>query len=245
MSQIHDTLMGADANDRRRWGPYEPLRSIETGMESAVDLRLLQELERLQGALDMTFKPGQRRAIAFTGAVPGEGVTALSLHYALFVARTAEQDVLLVDFDLSHGGGGLSEGLGDVPGVAQLLGGEASAGEAVIGTEEQHLQFLPSGRSTTRHTELVHSPRLQGLIDDLGRRYHTVIIDTPPVVSNPETTVIGSQADGVVFVVHARRTRREVIQRAVKTLQMGGARVLGSVLNRRVHDIPRFIYHRV
>jgi Mrp family chromosome partitioning ATPase len=51
--------------------------------------------------------------------------------------------------------------------------------------------------------------------------------------------------DGVVLVVHAGRAKRPVVTRAVDMLRKSGGRVLGTVLNRRVHEIPGFIYRRI
>jgi capsular exopolysaccharide synthesis family protein len=220
------------------------MQNILTGMLESADLRLLNELDRLQNSLDVVFKPGQRRVLAFMGALPGEGATALALHYSFFLAR-ADQDVLLLDSDMAHSSYGLSEGMDDFMGVAELLRGESTADQVVFGTEERHMHFLTAGRDTARHVELVHSERLPEMLSELGRRYHTVVLDVPPVMSNPEAPIIASHCDGVVFVVSARRTRREIVQKAVMTLQAAKARVLGTVLNKRVHDIPRFIYHRV
>lgn len=243
MSQIHDTLMGSGSEGVQRWAPVEPLRNIRTGMEDN-DVRLLNEMDRLQDALDVAFKPGESRVLAFMGSVPGEGATAMALHYSLFLARS-DQDVLLVDADMAHSNYGLSEGMGDHVGLAELLRGEHTPGQVIFGTEESRLHFMTAGKETARHAELVHSERFPEVLTELGRRYHTVVMDTPPVVTHPEAPIIGSHCDGVVFVVHARRTRREVVQKAVKTLQAAKSRVLGTVLNKRVHDIPRFIYHRV
>ena len=47
------------------------------------------------------------------------------------------------------------------------------------------------------------------------------------------------------MVVQAGRTKRPVLSRSVDLLRKAGARVLGTVLNRRRLEIPGFIYRRI
>ncbi|MBU1702532.1 MAG: CpsD/CapB family tyrosine-protein kinase [Candidatus Eisenbacteria bacterium] len=214
-------------------------------MDKVPDFRLLHEMEQLQAALGVAMAPESRRVLAFLGAVVGEGVTTLALHYSLYLARSADHNVLLVDSDLAHSSYSLSDGVGKNPGLADILRGEVEPGNAVLGTEEPKLHFLCSGNDIAGHTDLLNSPRFGMLMADLGRRYHTVVLDGPPVLAHPESTIIGAAVDGVIFVIQHRRTRREVIQKAIHTLRGAKCQLLGTVLNRRVHDIPNFIYQRI
>jgi capsular exopolysaccharide synthesis family protein len=240
MSRLHDDLVGSGGR-----GPFTPTGRIQTGMESPPDFRLQQELERLQDALDVAFKPGARRVLTFMGAVVGEGATTLAVHYAFFLAHSAEKNVLLVDGDLARSSQTLSEGLEDHPGLGEILMGRCDAGQAVLATEESRLHFLPSGQPTARHAELLHSPRLAQLLEEAGARYDTVVVDAPPVLAHPEAALLGAAADGVIFVIQARRTRREIIQKAIQGLRLAKCNILGTVLNKRVHDIPKFVYQRI
>jgi non-specific protein-tyrosine kinase len=72
-----------------------------------------------------------------------------------------------------------------------------------------------------------------------------VVFDGPPVVESPEAGSLAAQVDGVVMVLHAGRIKRPVVTRAVELLRKNGGHVLGTVLNRRVHEIPGFIYRRI
>jgi Mrp family chromosome partitioning ATPase len=48
-----------------------------------------------------------------------------------------------------------------------------------------------------------------------------------------------------VLVIQVGRSKRPVLSRAADLLAKAGSRMLGSVLNRRVHEIPEFIYRRI
>ncbi|MBI3538877.1 MAG: chromosome partitioning protein, partial [Candidatus Eisenbacteria bacterium] len=67
----------------------------------------------------------------------------------------------------------------------------------------------------------------------------------PAILESPEATDFATLADGVVLVVRAGHTKRPVVARAVDLLRKSGARVLGTVLNRRRLEIPDFLYRRI
>jgi len=49
----------------------------------------------------------------------------------------------------------------------------------------------------------------------------------------------------VVLVIRSGSTKRPVALRAAEMLRKSGVRVLGTVLNRRLLEIPDFIYRRI
>ena len=59
-----------------------------------------------------------------------------------------------------------------------------------------------------------------------------------------DARVLGIQADGVVLVVRAGRTDRNLVQRAWSLLEGSGANVLGMVLNGAEPDQADLSYYR-
>jgi Mrp family chromosome partitioning ATPase len=59
-----------------------------------------------------------------------------------------------------------------------------------------------------------------------------VIFDTPPIMAVTDAIILSRQVDGVALVVHANRTRREVVRQSVQNLNQVGANILGAVLNK-------------
>ena len=86
---------------------------------------------------------------------------------------------------------------------------------------------------------------MKKMISDLLATYDYVIFDAPPVLAYPEATVLSRQTDGVVFVIEAVRTKKEVAKKAVEAVAKAGGQVLGVVLNKNKRFIPEFIYKRV
>jgi Mrp family chromosome partitioning ATPase len=77
--------------------------------------------------------------------------------------------------------------------------------------------------------------------------FHTVIIDTPPMLQMPDARVLGRLADGVILVVRSAQTTRETAAAAAQRLTEDGTRVLGTILNEwdpRKASHPGYAYGR-
>jgi Mrp family chromosome partitioning ATPase len=61
--------------------------------------------------------------------------------------------------------------------------------------------------------------------------FHTVIIDTPPMLQMADARVLGRLADGVILVVRSAQTTRDAAAAAAQRLTEDGTRVLGTILN--------------
>lgn len=80
---------------------------------------------------------------------------------------------------------------------------------------------------------------------ELAAGYDYVLCDSDFIGSPFFSQGAVAGGDGVVLVVRAGKTNREVAGRAVETVRHVGGRVLGVILNRREFPIPDFIYRRL
>jgi Mrp family chromosome partitioning ATPase len=87
--------------------------------------------------------------------------------------------------------------------------------------------------------------RLQTRIADLRKDFSYVLIDAPPLNSFADATLLAKMADGLVMVIEANTTRREVARKAKDVLDAAGVRVLGAVLNKRTFPTPGWVYRRL
>jgi polysaccharide biosynthesis transport protein len=170
------------------------------------------------------------KTLAVTSAVPQEGKTTTAANLAAAYAQQGYR-VLLVDCDLRCAR--LHE-LFQVPlepGFAELLQGHKVATEVIRSTSVQQLFVLPAGTLPQHPSELIGSARLRNALDALSEMFDIIILDTPPVLVAPEAGILSKQVDGVLVVVRADHTEREVARRAAHQLTALGARVVGTVLN--------------
>jgi Mrp family chromosome partitioning ATPase len=99
-------------------------------------------------------------------------------------------------------------------------------------------------RSADPHT-LLNSDRLQPRLAELRAEFEYVLIDAPPVNLYADAALLGRLTDGVVLVVQANSTHREVAKKAKESLESARLRVLGAVLNKRTFPIPEFWYRKL
>jgi Mrp family chromosome partitioning ATPase len=72
---------------------------------------------------------------------------------------------------------------------------------------------------------------LRDLLATLKQEFDIVLIDSPPVLQIPDARVLGRMVDGVIRLVRAGHTTREVAHGALRSLIDVRCRVLGTVLN--------------
>jgi capsular exopolysaccharide synthesis family protein len=173
------------------------------------------------------------RLIVLTSANSGEGKTTVASNLALALAEIG-WPVLLIDGDLRRGRLHEIFHVSNSWGLSDLLEGrdlpENGAG-TVIGTSYRNLYLLPAGSGAPNISALLHSPRTLKFLNRMRQEYHTVIIDTPPMLHMPDARVLGRLADGVILVVRSAQTAREAAAAASQRLMDDGSRVLGTVLN--------------
>lgn len=249
MSNIYDALNKGKPGSPPVPAVSEPIapgvrRPLPPGGDRAAD----GHLERIRQRIVLELGPDRAPVVVFTGAVPGEGTSTLALRFARELAVADPRPILLVDGDLARGPDTLSgvlQAADTTSGLSDLLAGTNELPRLVLGTEQPNLHFLPCGSTDLPNLDLVRSDRVEDALRQMTRHYAFVVIDAGASLAAPETALLASPAAGVVLVVRANRTRREVVQRAVEALGRARCRLLGVVLNDRHYPIPSFIYRRI
>ncbi|MFD1373905.1 polysaccharide biosynthesis tyrosine autokinase [Actinoplanes sichuanensis] len=169
------------------------------------------------------------KTLAVTSAVPGEGRSATACGLALLFAE-AGQRVLVVDAELRHPRLAAFLGREDAAGLSTVLDGTARL-EQVLQPWGAGLWLLASGRTPPNPSELLSSPRMTELVDEVRRRFDVVIFDCPPLLPVTDAAVVAARTDGTLLVVRARRTTSAQVTAAVRALHAVNATLLGCVLN--------------
>jgi Mrp family chromosome partitioning ATPase len=130
-------------------------------------------------------------------------------------------------------------------GVSDYFVSGRSLSSLVQKCPSDNLDVLHVGRPDATAIQLHLNHAFPRLLEEALRDYDTVVIDAPPVINSPETPPMTAFVDGVVLVVRAGKTKREVVQRAIESIASFKGRVFGVVLNRKRYYIPGFIYKRI
>ncbi len=170
------------------------------------------------------------KSILFTSAQPGEGKTGLSINTAIILSQSGST-VLLIDGDMRRPMCHKFLQVQPKPGLSDYLTGHADLVSVIKQTSLSHLYFLPAGTIPVNPAELLGSSRMKEVVDLFSQRFDYIIIDSPPVLGVADALILSTVAKGVILVVRAGYTPREMIHRACKNLLELNAPILGTVLN--------------
>lgn len=181
-------------------------------------------------------KDKRLRRIGVVGASAGEGATTVALGLARALSRDRRRRVLLLELDL--GGPSLDDELGlDPPaaGVRQYLAGTSEV-PVLRRARPAGFWVLSAGGGAAAREPSPPPARLSTLLRATDRVFDVVVADCPPLLDGGYGHALQDHLDGFVFVVRARRSPRETIQRAAARLEPG--LIVGLVLNAQ-HDLLR------
>lgn len=193
------------------------------------DSYVAEQYRSLRGRLDSLALQRQLTTIAVTSANPGEGKSTCSLNLATVTSMSVGRSVLLIDCDLRRPKVHLTLGLQPQVGLAEILLNQATLDEAILKLDGVNLDVLPVRMIPSNPSELLASPEMRKLIEEVESRYDRVILDTPACLGLPDAKSISELCDGLVMVVRAGVTPQEEVRAAIDILDQN--RVVGTVLN--------------
>jgi capsular exopolysaccharide synthesis family protein len=176
-----------------------------------------------------------------TSSVPEEGKSVAAANLAISMAQTGRK-VLLVDADcrnpLQHK---LLE-LDAQMGLADVLAGNAAWDDVVRSTSVDNLYAITSGvdyvaslsegeNGERDASALLISSRFDDFLKLSRDQFGVIIFDSPPATLASESVAISSKVDGVLLVIKANDTKKDVILRAKRNMQNSGGNILGALLN--------------
>jgi capsular exopolysaccharide synthesis family protein len=170
------------------------------------------------------------KTIAVTSAGVGEGKSSTLANLAV-VSAQAGRKVIVVDADLRRPTIHQLFGLKNDTGLTTaMMSGTAQPTLPLQATAIEGLSVLTSGPLPPNPAELMGSRRMDEIVVSLVEEADQVFFDTPPVVAVTDAAVLATKVDGVLLVISAGKTRRELARLAVQRLQQINARLVGTVL---------------
>jgi hypothetical protein len=79
-------------------------------------------------------------------------------------------------------------------------------------------------------------------IELLRSEFDYTIIDCPSLGESGDVLSIAPFVDGIILVVEANRTRRGQPRQAEQRISAAGGNLLGYILNKRVYEVPQWLY---
>lgn len=250
MSKIRDAMRKRD--DDEVWRPSPEPKPVATrragegplGLVPPLSPEVLSYYEAVGKQIQVALGTSSSRVLVFTGAVGGDGISTVMAQYGEMLARRGER-VLLIDGNPRHPSLHHQFQIPDSPGLAELVAGAATRESVVHSSGFANLDLVPLGRCSDRSD----AERIGEMLGDFQRAYAEaydyVLVDSDFVGSPFSSSSSIGKSDGIVLVLRAGKTNRQVAGRSLDTVRQIGGNVLGIILNRRDFPIPDFIYRHL
>ena len=170
------------------------------------------------------------KTILFTSGQPGDGKTTTAVNTGVSLAQLGAR-VLLIDCDLRRPTLHRALRIPKQHGLSGYLSSEAKPEDVVQETRVPNLSAITCGAIPPNPAELLASDRMRDLLAWASEHYEHVLLDSPPLLSVTDPVVLSTRVDGVILVVQAGRSTRDILRRARNELLQVGAKVFGVVLN--------------
>ncbi len=187
------------------------------------------------------------KSIVLTSAIPQEGKTVVSANLAITMAQGGLKTLLLgADLrkptihrifgldaspgvtDLILGSSVFSE---TVKTVTDIMMGKMSMDEIMLTPGIDNLHIITCGTIPSNPGELMQSERFKDFIDEIHDQYDVILIDTPPLISAADASILTMKADGALLVYRAGAVARGILKRVKAQLEQVKANIIGVVLN--------------
>jgi polysaccharide biosynthesis transport protein len=181
------------------------------------------------------------RTLLVTSAGPSEGKTTVATSLAIAMAQTGRK-VCLVDCDLRRPRIRDIFQCDSTLGVTTTLLSPERLDEALFQTEVPMLSILPAGPTPPNAADLVQSEAFRQLLGSLTQRFDHVVIDSPPICIVTDAVIASTRVDATFLVVRAKRSRRDMVRRALRALRDVGSNAPGFILNASAESGFRYEY---
>lgn len=204
---------------------------------------IAESYRTLRTALLLSTSGQPPQVILVTSAQPQEGKTSTALNLAVSLAQRGG-DVLLLDGDLRMPRVAHAFRMDWSLGLSNILTGACVPEQAIFQSPEiPNLYVLPSGPTPPNPAELLGSESMARLLLALRSRFMHIVIDSPPILTVTDATLLSVLADGTVLVARGGVTTREALRHVANLLAKVNAKILGILLNGVVMDSPDYHYY--
>ena len=221
---------------------YTKTKSIEGHAELQRENRILSAMEHSEYAdafkilstqVMQRMDEHQWSSIAITSVGDDEGKTTTAINLGISIAKEIEYTVLLVDGNLRKPELHTYFGITPELGLSDYLNGDVDLADILIRPGDiDHFVILPGGKPLVNSTEMLGSPRMCSLVDELKDRYpkRVVIFDMPPILGVADTVSFVPCIDCALIVVEDDTTKQVELEQAIGLLSV--TNIIGTVLNK-------------
>jgi Mrp family chromosome partitioning ATPase len=128
-------------------------------------------------------------------------------------------------------------------GISDYLVDDANINDILINPDIERLVILPGNHSFTNSSEMLSSPKMVRLVEELKGRYanRIILFDMPPLLSCDDVIAFSPYVDAIMLVVEEGGTRKDDLKRAYDLI--AEKNLVGTVLNKSEDRISAYGYY--
>jgi capsular exopolysaccharide synthesis family protein len=199
-------------------------------LQADVPVSFVEAVRGMRTGVVMASGQERPKSLLVASATEGEGKTVVAANLAIALAQ-ARQRVLLIDADMRRSAVHEIFGHRLEPGLSNLLTGTATLAAVLRLTNVPGLTVMSAGTPSSQASELLGSTTFTELLDIMQEHFAWLVIDSPPVLTVTDASVVARRTSGIVFVVGCAMTSSRAARLALEELQRAGGRAVGMVLN--------------
>lgn len=200
------------------------------------------EFRRLLYNLQNLAKEREVKSVMITSSMLAEGKSTVCAFLALTAARKGLK-TLLMDCDLRRPTLHRLFVLPRDQGLSDILTNGVLAKTTIKKTSLDKLDLITAGKPCAIPAEVFDASAIGQVVAEMKFYYDLIVLDCAPVIPVSDPMLLSQETDGVLFVVKAGATQRDVVIRAKEILASSTGRILGVVLNNSEGTLPFFYSH--
>jgi protein-tyrosine kinase len=174
--------------------------------------------------------------IAVTSPGKGSGKSMVAANLAVSLSLESNHTVLLVDMDLRRPSIHKYFGFEPEQGLADHLSGDVEISALLVNPGMERLVLLPSGNPVQHSSELIATPMMADLMEDITNRYTSriIIFDLPPLLHIDDALIFLPKVQSSLLVVEEGVNTPGEVKESLRLLE--NTKLLGTVYNKaRLH----------
>jgi capsular exopolysaccharide synthesis family protein len=208
--------------------------SLESGLAT--------EFRRLLHNLQNQGKEREMKALLVTSSMLSEGKSTVASVLALTAAKKGLK-TLLIDADVRRPTVHKLFKVERDKGLIDVLVDTLPVKDSLKKTSLEKLDLVTAGRVHPQPADVFDAVAIGRIIQELKFYYDLIVIDCAPVIPVSDPMLLAQEVDGVLFVVKAGETQRDIVQRATSILQSSTNKLLGVILNNSDGSLPYYYNH--
>lgn len=170
------------------------------------------------------------KTVAITSYSHSEGKTTTCINLSISMAKSG-LNVLYIDADMRKPMLMKSLGNNDFEGLSNYLSGYTDIKDIIHSTDINGFSYIPCGAKPLNPVELLNTERFDAFLKAVQQQFDMIVIDTPPLGSVIDSSIIAAKTDGVLIVIKPNTVKYRNAIMLKEQLEKSNTKILGVVLN--------------